>query len=401
MIIKNELNKNQVIKGDPIRLKQILINLITNAVKFTNHGKITLDVSGIETPDQGFLLKMVIADTGIGISEEDLPLIFDEFVQLGVDLSQKQRGAGLGLSIVKKLVILQNGKIDVKSEFGKGTHFTIQIPYGIGNFENIKKTTEKQLQIPVWFSKLQFLIVDDEEFNLYLIRNILNSWGVLFSEAHNGKEAVDLADKNVFDMILMDIRMPVMDGYDAAKRILAHRPSSKIIALTATTNSSDIQKIELAGMHAFLQKPFTDSDLMQAILNLIPEQSEEFKEDPVAEVSTIDLNELERILGGDPIFLNEMLNIFIRSSEEAMMKFHKNLQDPDWNEISETAHKLAAPARHLKADKLYNHLKLLESTSENSNHQVIKDLIGGIEIEINSINTILKKRTGERINPME
>jgi signal transduction histidine kinase/CheY-like chemotaxis protein/HPt (histidine-containing phosphotransfer) domain-containing protein len=395
LVINNSIKQNQALKGDPIRLKQILINLITNAIKFTDHGIISLNVSGVEIQEQSFLLNLVVTDSGIGISKEDLPLIFDEFVQLGSDLSQKQRGAGLGLSIVKKLVILQNGKIEVESESGKGTRFTIQIPYAKGTVENIKRSTEKQLQIPAWFSKLHFLIVDDEEFNLHLIRNILNSWSVTFSEAHHGKEAVELSEKNDYDLILMDIRMPVMDGYQAAKLILKHRPSSKIIALTATANSSDIQKIELTGMQAFLQKPFAESDLMETILKLVPEQSGELKEPQVAPDTTIDLKELERILGSDPEFFKEMLSIFIRSSEEALAKFHKNLQNPNWIEISETAHKLAAPAKHLQADTLYKHLKKLEAISENSNHQEIKDIIEVIETEITAINVLLKQKLQE------
>jgi signal transduction histidine kinase/CheY-like chemotaxis protein/HPt (histidine-containing phosphotransfer) domain-containing protein len=395
LIINNALHENHALKGDPIRLRQILINLVTNAIKFTDHGKITLDVSGVEIPEQGFLLNLVIADTGMGISKEDLPFIFDEFVQLGTDLRQKQRGAGLGLSIVKKLVILQNGKIEVDSEPGKGTRFTIQIPYAIGNIANINKPGEEKLQIPKWLSKLHFLIVDDEEYNLHLIRNTLNSWGVTFTEASNGEKAVELAEKKAYDLILMDIRMPVMDGYEAAKLILQHRSSSKIIALTATTNPSDIQKIELAGMHAFLQKPFAESDLLHTILNVIQENSGEFNELSVDENTYIDLNELERILGSDPVFLKEMLNIFIRSSEDALAKFHRNLENKNWSEISETAHKLAAPARHLQADNLYNHLKKLETISDNSNTREIKDMITLVEMEINTINTVLKQKLQE------
>ena len=395
LIFTNKVDKNLVLLGDPIRLKQILINLITNAIKFTRQGKITLDISGEETSEPNYLLHIEVSDTGIGISKEDLHLIFDEFVQLNTDPGQKQRGAGLGLSIVKKLVTLHNGKIDVDSTPGKGTRFLIQIPYQKGNPDHIKTQAVEQLVIPSWFRKLHFLIVDDEEFNRYLIKNILNSWGVSFTEAQNGREAVDLAAKYTYDIVLMDIQMPVMEGFEAARLILQHRSSAKIIALTATNKTSDIQKMETSGMHAFLQKPFEEADLFNTVLDLLPEREESSGEEIIASGTTINMDELERISGGDAAFFNEMLQIFIRSSEESLTKIQMNLQTADWNSMSETAHKLAAPAKHMQATVLYNHLKELENNTEKSNPEGIKVLINEIEREIKSINSILKQKLGE------
>ncbi len=395
LIFRNNADKNIVLLGDPIRLKQILINLITNAIKFTRQGKITLNISGEESSEQNYLLHIEVSDTGIGISKDDLHLIFEEFVQLNTDPIQKQRGAGLGLSIVKKLITLHNGKIEVDSTPGKGTSFTIQIPYQKGNPDSIITQAVEPLVIPSWFRKLHFLIVDDEEFNRYLIKNILNSWGVSFTEAQNGRVAVDLAAKYIYDMVLMDIQMPVMDGFEAATLILQHRPSSKIIALTATNKTSDIQKMETSGMHAFLQKPFAEADLFNTVMDLLPEIKENLNEEIIAQGTTIDLDELERISGGDSAFFEEMLRIFIRSSEVALTKIQMNLQTANWNSMSETAHKLAAPAKHMQATVLYNHLKRLENNMENSDPEEIKVLINEIEREIKSINSILKQKLEE------
>ncbi len=392
LIFRNNTEKNLVLRGDPIRLKQILINLITNAIKFTNQGQITLTASAEETPEQNYLLHLEVSDTGVGISKENLSQIFDEFVQLDTDLTRKQRGAGLGLAIVKKLVALQNGQIEVNSTLGKGTSFSLQIPYKKGDPDGVKKQSVKLLQIPSWFQKLHFLIVDDEEFNLYLIRNILKTWGVSFTVAHNGQEAVELADKNWYDLIFMDIRMPVMDGYEATKQILQHRSSFKIIALTATAKTSDIQKIEQAGMCAFLQKPFAEADLLNTILKLLPEKVAGSLQEEITQETVIDLEELERISGGDDAFLREMLSIFIRSGEEALAKFQQNLKNSNWSELAETAHKLAAPAKHLQATTLYNQLKKLENTAESSTPEEMKNLIAQIDLEINRINSILKQK---------
>lgn len=392
LIVRNTTDKNLALRGDPVRLKQILINLITNAIKFTNHGQISLTISVEETTNQNCLLRIEVSDTGIGISKEEQHKIFDEFVQLDTELTQKQRGAGLGLAIVKKLVNLHDGKIEVESTPGKGTRFTVQIPYKKGNSDHLSDRLFEQLFIPDGFRKLHFLIVDDEEFNLYLIKNILTKWGVSFSEAHNGREAAELAAKNRYDLILMDIRMPVMDGYEATKLIVQHRPSAKIIALTATSKLADIEKVQLAGMKAFLLKPFAESELLSVVLKLLPEKTEEPMPEAIAKNTSIDLDELERISGGDTAFFNEMLKIFIRSSEEALKKFQQNIQSSDWSALVETAHKLAAPAKHLQATTLYEHLKKLENNSQNSQPKEIKKLIAKIEHEINCINSILKQK---------
>lgn len=392
LIINNQTNKNLVLQGDPIRLKQVLINLITNAIKFTNRGQVTLTVSVEAISGRTYKLFIEVSDTGVGISEEDLKLIFDEFVQLGTDLTQKQRGAGLGLSIVKKLVLLLDGEIKVESTPGKGTRFMLMIPYRPGDSENIVKIQTEQIQIPPWFSKLHFLIVDDEEYNLYLIKNILNKWNVAYTEAFNGQEAVDLAQKKSFDLILMDIRMPVMDGYEAARKILYHDPLARIIALTATTKPEDIQKIEQAGMHDFLLKPFAETDLIIRIRKLVPEKMGEAE--PAA-IAPIDMNELNRISGGDNAFLNEMLRIFIRSSEETLIKFRLNMERSDFMAIAESAHKLAAPAKHMLATKLYNHLKKLEHSAESLTPDEINELIGIIENEIRLINSFLRQKLDE------
>jgi signal transduction histidine kinase/CheY-like chemotaxis protein/HPt (histidine-containing phosphotransfer) domain-containing protein len=391
LIINNKIDKNLVLKGDPIRLKQILINLITNAIKFTQLGQVTLTLSGEDISPQTYKLHIEVADTGIGISKEDLNLIFDEFVQVGSDLTQKQRGAGLGLSIVKKLVLLQDGEINVESTPGKGTRFILQIPYHPGNSENISRIQPEQQQAPAWFANLHFLIVDDEEFNLYLIKNILNNWGVEYTEAHNGQEAVTLAGQEVFDLILMDIRMPVMNGFEAAQQILQQNSSARIIALTATTKPEDTQMIGQAGMHAFLPKPFPEGDLINLILQYIPEKMSK----PVTKINEddlIDIKELERIAGGDKAFLSEMLRIFIRSSEEALVKFSENIQNSNRVVLAEIAHKLAAPSKHMHATSLYNHLKKLENSVESLTPGEIDELIKIIKSEINQINLLLKHK---------
>ena len=149
-------------------------------------------------------------------------------------------------------------------------------------------------------------------------------------------------------------------------------------------------------MHSFLQKPFTESDLLQAILKLVPEKTGEMHQDKEQENTIFDLDELERISGGDKNFFFEMLSIFIRTSEAALKKIQKSFHDLDYHSLTETAHKLAAPAKHLKATSLYNHLKKLENSKEDSNPVELKKLIGIIETEITQINSILNLKLREK-----
>lgn len=394
LIYKFQANKNLVLKGDSVRLKQILINLITNAIKFTRKGQITLTASVEITSGDNYQLNIEVSDTGIGISIADQQKIFEEFVQLDADLTQKQRGTGLGLAIVKKLIDLQNGKIEVESIPGNGTRFKIQIPYQKGKPQNIIIKQNEQPDIPIYFASLHFLIVDDEEYNRYLIKNILRKWNVSFAEAHNGKEATELVRENSFDLILMDIRMPVMNGYEAAIQIMHDKPDSRIIVLTATNNPNDEQRSNLAGIHTFLQKPFSELSLFNAVINLLPILNKIPEGD---KIPLVDLEELEKMTAGDRTFFNEMIKIFIRSSETGLAALQANYNTGNWGAITEAAHKLAAPAKHMHATSLYNKLKKLENEAESQkDSQVIRQTIDEIELEIEQINTFLNLKLDEK-----
>lgn len=391
LIVKNNSDPDLTLKGDSIRLKQILINLVSNAVKFTSQGQVTLQSECREKDDMIWLISEV-TDTGIGISREDTEKIFDEFVQLDTDMTQKHRGAGLGLSIVKKLVEMQGGSISVDSLPDKGTCFTVHIPYQKGNSFNIKKLPDEKLHLPVHLKKLHFLLVDDEEFNLHLLKNILTKWGVSFTEASNGKMAAELASEKPFDLIFMDVRMPVMNGFEASKQILKLRPGTRIIALTAANNPEDIEKSKEAGMLGLIQKPFTEATLLRKVTEFLPENQD--RSTPPGE-SHVLLNqeELEKISGGDQVFLREMIEIFIKSSENALKTIQQSVAIQDWKTIGEAAHKLAAPAKHMSALSLYNMLKILEKEAPaGKDASKIEMLVEEIRTEIIKIQSILKQQ---------
>ena len=382
-----------VLLGDAFRLKQILINLVNNAIKFTDTGSVTLKVfTKNRTNDEPIWVSFQIIDTGIGISKENHTLIFDDFVQLETDLTKKQSGAGLGLAIVKKLIDIQGGSISVNSELNQGTVISLEIPYKKGDPGKIKASTRDEIIIPESFSKLSILIVDDEDFNRYLLKSILEKWNIQVKERVNGQEAVDLCKTEHFDIIFMDVRMPVLNGLEASKQISENDQSTKIISLTATSKVEDIEKCKEAGMHYFLSKPFTEQDLFNTLQNSLSDsQAEQQKPQKELLNTSIDLSELERMANGNNSFVIEMIEIFIRSSENGLKEIQKNLHLKNWELIREYAHKMAAPAKHIKALDLYNKIKEIEQEADLANNEEkITSLFKEVEQEVNSTNNYLR-----------
>ncbi len=378
----------EALLGDPMRLKQILLNLIGNSIKFTDEGTVTLRVKSIKKKYLTHHLEMTVSDSGIGIPTEHHKNIFDEFVQLENQSGKKFSGTGLGLSIVKKLVELQKGSIDVKSEEGKGTEIKITIPFFEGKKENIEELKFDSVVIPETFKNLKVLIADDEEFNLFLMRSILKKWGVYYEQAMDGNKAVEAAIRENFDFILMDIRMPGKSGIEATKDILSHKPNTNIIAVTATKEEIDKEKCIAAGMKGFLLKPFAEKELVDAINSIL--KSEHIPE-IIPDNQKINLEKAKQFANGDETFFKEMILLFIQSTENGIVKINKAVAENNLQEISEAAHKMAAPCKHIHADYLYSKLKQLErQTSDKTNIELVPELISEISYEITRLNTELK-----------
>ncbi len=372
--------------GDPFRLKQVLINIIGNAIKFTEEGSVTLIAEAQKTNNGQCELKYQVKDTGIGISEENLELIFDDFVQIETDYTRKFGGTGLGLSIVKKLIEMQNGKITIESKLEQGTAVSFYIPYQLGNPEKIDRHMQQELSISEEVRSLKILGVDDDEYNRYLLKVIFDKWGLVnYCEAKNGRQAVKMARENNFDLILMDLRMPLLNGIEASREIIIEKPDSKIIALATINSEAEMKMCTDAGMKQSLSKPFAEQELLKAIVAVL---NLEIKEKP--ESGDYDLRELERLANGDQSFIKEMVEIFIRSAQSGVKNIRLALQTEDWHTISEAAHKMAAPCKHIQADDLYADLKRLESVSvKQESQKQILELICSVEQKVERITSSL------------
>lgn len=267
IIIKSEIDYRipELVKGDHTRLYQILINLLGNAVKFTSEGEIKLKLDLVEETKDTVDVRFEVSDTGIGIPEDKIDAIFDAFTQAGSDTARKFGGTGLGLAITKSLLKLLDADIAVESVLGQGTKFSFII-----RFESSMPTSGA---MPVSNTKPQLssviLIVDDNQINRLLANKVLTKWGATTDYAEDGHEAVEKVRSNRYDLVLMDIHMPVMDGLEAAKMIRSidgdYFRDLPIVALTASILSNDLNKIYEAGMNDFVLKPFTPDSLFDKI----------------------------------------------------------------------------------------------------------------------------------------
>ena len=263
---QDQLPRNLI--GDPTRLSQILNNLLGNAIKFTEKGSVTLAVSEKSRDDQHTNLYFEVRDTGIGIPEEKQQSIFESFSQASTDTSRKFGGSGLGLAITKRLLELQDSQIQVASQEGKGTTFSFTLRLALGDTVLQENQQEEQQPNHTEYASLQgykALLVEDNTMNVLVARQFLNRWELEFDHAENGEEAVRKTVNGDYDLILMDLQMPVMDGYDATLLIRQTHPHIPIIALTASAMLEIQERVFSVGMSDFVTKPFNPRELYQKI----------------------------------------------------------------------------------------------------------------------------------------
>jgi signal transduction histidine kinase/CheY-like chemotaxis protein len=265
------LDENVCVSGDVLRLKQVIMNLLVNAIKFTPTGDIMLQAKLMNRKHDKAVLKVRIKDTGIGIKRQDLPTIFDEFAQ--VDDAQKvtrHKGTGLGLAICKKIIELQGGRINVISELGKGSVFSFELPVTIANKEDC--VVESQIstdELADMVKGANVLLAEDNELNVLLAKTILKKWGITCDIAYNGVEAIALFNNNMYDLVLTDIQMPVMGGLELLALIRESPNELKaeipIIALTANVLKDARDAYFKAGVDDIVLKPFNERNLIEKI----------------------------------------------------------------------------------------------------------------------------------------
>jgi signal transduction histidine kinase/DNA-binding response OmpR family regulator len=263
----------QVMEGDAKHLTQILVNLVGNAIKFTDKGAVRISVSNEGVYEEGVKLGITVSDTGIGIAKDKLTAIFNRFQQAEDSVTRNYGGSGLGLAIVKDLVTLMHGHIEVESEEGKGTLFHLQVPFKLSGETLSALTRISQPKETTYdtFHHVHILVVEDNQVNQSLLQQLFKQWQLSFDLAQNGKEAITLLRARKYDLILMDIQMPVMDGYTATTEIRkVLKLNTPIIAMTAHALSGEREKCLGLGMDEYISKPVREENLLQLIQRFIP-----------------------------------------------------------------------------------------------------------------------------------
>jgi signal transduction histidine kinase/CheY-like chemotaxis protein len=380
--------------GDAYRLKQMLLNIIFNGIKFTDKGGVIVSVSTKKKTKHSINMIIEIKDTGIGIPDDHQKKIFGEFDQVNQD--DRTKGTGLGLSITKKLVSMHKGRISVKSTEGAGTTFTLVLPYETTSNQQKEETAKMSKKNNL--SGQMVLIADDEEFNRKLLIAIFKQYNINYKEANDGAEAYKLLNEIPFNIILMDFRMPEMNGPEVSIKIKKENGLNKntpIIGLTATVTNQDITIAKDSGIDHILRKPF-DSDELLSLMNkeLALTKIERINDGEVDKGISFDLSSLQSM--GDEEFVNDMIQTFISSTEKNLEEFEFEINSNNWIQAAEVLHKIIAPARHFKANELVEQLKANELSARAGNsiskndqmeiQQKVNSLINNLKVHLHETN---------------
>lgn len=272
LVLEKQLsfNSNLFLVGDSLRLKQVIMNLLSNAIKFTNTGSVTIKADIVSSSKKKVSLKVQVIDTGIGIEQKDAAVIFDEFSQVNYSTTKNtQKGTGLGLAICKKIVELQNGKIDLVSKIDEGSTFSFEVPYELSESQNNKQKSLATSNVSHLEGK-RILLVDDNKMNVLLAQTVLKKYNFVTESAYDGAAAYQLFENKAYDLILTDVQMPVMGGVELTRLIRADKDKKKatipILGVTANVIEEDRDRYLAAGMDGLVLKPYSEKELIDKIV---------------------------------------------------------------------------------------------------------------------------------------
>jgi len=363
-------NVSPILFGDSHRINQILLNLISNAIKFTEKGGVTIKTRLQKKIDQTQIVEFSIRDTGIGIAPEFLNTIFDKFSQEDRTTARKYGGTGLGMAITKELVELMQGQINVYSKKDIGTEIMITIPLKAGSEADLPEV-KQDFSNSTSLKGVRILLAEDNEMNRLVASTVLENYDVIITEVRNGAEAVKAMKNGEFDVVLMDVQMPVMNGMEATQAIRNElKLNTPIIALTANAIKGDSDKYLAVGMDAFVSKPFEESELINAIASVlelappVPQSDQPEKEERSQKQPLFSLAKLEEIGHGDTIFISRMIELFLEQTPESIAEINTAFKNGDILSIKRLAHKVKPMVDSLEIHTLTSVIRELETLHE-------------------------------------
>ncbi|MGE5372564.1 MAG: response regulator [Solirubrobacterales bacterium] len=363
--------------GDPIRLKQVLNNLIDNAMKFTEEGSVRLELIREYTLDNIIRIRFSVTDTGIGIAEDEMALLFKSFSQVDGSYTRKYGGTGLGLTISKELVEMMGGTIEVTSTKGKGSTFSFTLELGIG-VGHTERANYKPTVITKSLTRLRVLLAEDERINRIMAANTLSKRGHQVEVAQNGREALELYRRSDYDVILMDIQMPEMDGIEATRLIREleaeagkHTP---IIALTAHAFDEDRERVLMAGMDGYITKPFHATELFELIEQnafhpaIIEQKANQLAEQAPKKANGISTQENEG-------FLRDIIELYLYDVPRQIERMREAFYVGDLMMVERLAHTIKGSSSYVNAEAIKNLAFKLELASRKGDRDTLEAMI--------------------------
>ncbi|MFK7907879.1 MAG: ATP-binding protein, partial [Chitinophagales bacterium] len=398
LLLHMEEKLPDMLLGDPTRLMQILLNLVSNAIKFTDKGKVEIEASILKEGSKSVELAFSVLDTGRGIPEGRLETIFDSFSQISSDTTRRFGGTGLGLTITKKLIEMQGGKLSVRSQVGEGSVFSFVLDYPKSEEErttakSFAKTSFGDGHLP----NLTILLAEDNELNQVVAEDTIKKWNedIVMDIFENGELAVEAikAFPDRYDLVLMDVQMPKMNGLEAAKYIRNELQLNKlpILAMTAYATTGEAERTIMAGMNDYISKPFDPARLYRKIVKLVkyeatdlPQKTaivEEVQENKVAisvVYNTIDLQFLKELTDNNPELMVKMIDIMLRETPEELEKMEYHYYQQNWQRLAAVAHKFKSSAAFMGLPTMEESIKMIQIDAEKQEN--MEDLWDRIEV---------------------
>ncbi len=374
----DERIENLVI-GDDLLFNQIFFNLIGNAEKFTERGNIHIEAKMLSRFNENITIQFKVSDTGIGIAADKLSEIFKDFKQAANEQHKFNRSSGLGLAITRRLIELQGGNIEVDTKVGEGTTFTFVLSYEYSDSKTLKNDRKLIIDENISWPNNKILVAEDNLMNRKYVKRVLKKWDLQFDFAVNGKESVDMAMATKYDLILMDLQMPLMNGIEAARQIRALKnpnQNTPIIALTASGMTEQKNQAAEVGMNEFVTKPFVPNDLLLIITRYMQEANQEdvskvgIKKYTESQVEIIDYHPqldttyLKTVYGEDWEYAADM---FVTFKEEILPNFEKIMpliEEEKWEQVYQVAHKVKPSLLMIGLTNLHDKVQEIEAMAK-------------------------------------
>ena len=386
-----------MVQGDPHRLRQVLVNLLSNAIKFTQRGAITITLDARPPNGRDLPITLSVADTGIGIDAASLDQVFESFKQADSSIPRLYGGTGLGLTICKNLVELQQGTIGVRSTPGSGTCFYFTIPYQVS--EELLRQETVVIQQPDLLQGLTILLAEDNAVNQLIAVAMLGQWQAEVDVAHNGADALTKASRTKYDLILMDVQMPQFDGLEATARLRSEaglNQHTPIVALTADAVKVDASSYQALGFTDYLTKPYNEA----ALYNILAHVSKRGSQLPTHEWALAtpnpglhyDLSMFGR-LADDPDFVGKLLEIFINTVPVQVQALQEATDHRNWTAVIREAHHLKTTFGNFNIQPEADRLRLIEQMAERqASRSEFQPLINSIVTATESFCAIFRKK---------